>query len=44
MIWSLPVFPYHPDPLGTGVVLRSDAECSCCEQVRGTHLAHSDAT
>ena len=32
---SLPVFKYHPDPVATGSVERSDAECKCCGQRRG---------
>nr|WP_223242291.1 CbrC family protein [Streptomyces sp. CBMA123] len=31
----LPVFPYHPDPVATGAIVRSDAECSCCGRARG---------
>ncbi|WP_409994824.1 CbrC family protein [Burkholderia stabilis] len=26
---SLPAFRYHPDPLATGSVIRSDARCVC---------------
>ena len=32
---SLPVFKYHPDPIATGCVKPSDAECKCCGQQRG---------
>jgi uncharacterized protein len=32
---TLPVFKYHPDPLATGNVVASDAECGCCGQSRG---------
>lgn len=32
---SLPAFRYHPDPLATGSVIRSDARCVCCGDVRG---------
>jgi uncharacterized protein CbrC (UPF0167 family) len=32
---SLPVFKYHPDPLGTGSVIKSEATCECCGQSRG---------
>ena len=32
---QLPVFDYHPDPIGTGSVEPSDAECVCCSQARG---------
>jgi uncharacterized protein CbrC (UPF0167 family) len=31
----LPDFPYHPDPLATGFVKPSDAECACCGESRG---------
>jgi uncharacterized protein len=31
----LPSFRYHPDPLGTGVVVESDAGCLACGQARG---------
>lgn len=31
----LPAFPYHPDPLATGSVVRSDAPCVCCDRRRG---------
>ena len=27
---ELPAFKYHPDPVATGSVLRSEAECCCC--------------
>jgi len=32
---ALPEFPYHPDPLGTGAVVRSDAGCLACGTARG---------
>lgn len=32
---SLPTFKYHPDPVGTGAVVRSEAECVCCGRARG---------
>jgi hypothetical protein len=32
---SLPSFPYHPDPLATGSVTRSETECICCCCRRG---------
>ena len=32
---NLPVFPYHPDPVATGVVVASDTTCLCCERARG---------
>ena len=32
---SLPSFKYHPDPLATGSVTASDAECVCCGRARG---------
>lgn len=31
----LPVFRYHPDPLGTGSVVESGATCGCCGRARG---------
>lgn len=32
---ALPVFKYHPDPLKTGSVERSQTACTCCGMVRG---------
>jgi len=32
---ALPSFKYHPDPLATGSVVRSDAACVCCGEARG---------
>lgn len=32
---DLPTFRYHPDPLATGSIQPSDAECICCGQARG---------
>src|SRR5690242_10257801 len=32
---DLPQFKYHPDPLATGSVVASDAECACCGKSRG---------
>ena len=32
---SLPKFRYHPNPLATGSIEESDAECLCCEKARG---------
>jgi len=32
---KLPVFTYHPDPVATGVVTPSSAECVCCGRSRG---------
>jgi uncharacterized protein CbrC (UPF0167 family) len=32
---DLPTFRYHPDPLGTGAIQLSDAECRCCGRTRG---------
>jgi len=32
---KLPIFKYHPDPLATGAVKRSDVVCECCGQARG---------
>lgn len=31
---SLPVFKYHPDPLGTGSIEAREVECLCCGEVR----------
>jgi len=32
---KLPAFKYHPDPISTGSVIRSDAKCRCCGERRG---------
>jgi uncharacterized protein CbrC (UPF0167 family) len=32
---ELPNFKYHPDPIATGSLKPSDAECLCCGQKRG---------
>ncbi|WP_343300093.1 CbrC family protein [Burkholderia sp. MS455] len=32
---SLPAFRYHPDPLATGSVIRSDARGVCCGDACG---------
>ena len=32
---SLPAFRYHPDPVGTGSVVGSDAICAVCDERRG---------
>jgi uncharacterized protein CbrC (UPF0167 family) len=32
---DLPEFSYHPDPVATGAVVASDAECMVCGQRRG---------
>ena len=31
----LPKFQYHPDPIATGMVQASQAQCACCDRVRG---------
>ncbi|WP_084910671.1 CbrC family protein [Burkholderia ubonensis] len=36
---TLPTFRYHPDPLGTGSVVESDARCVCCGVARGYRYA-----
>ncbi len=36
---DLPYFIYHPDPLGTGSVVATDAQCECCGQARGYRYA-----
>ena len=35
MTEALPDFPYHPDPVATESVARSDATCVCCGRRRG---------
>jgi uncharacterized protein CbrC (UPF0167 family) len=32
---ELPVFKYHPDPIKTGMVVKTDKACECCGQVAG---------
>ncbi len=32
---SLPIFKYHPDPVMTGSIKPSEAECVCCGRKRG---------
>jgi uncharacterized protein len=32
---SLPTFKYHPDPIATGSIKKSDTECACCARQRG---------
>ena len=32
---SIPTFKYHPDPVATGSIQASEAECLCCGQRRG---------
>ncbi len=32
---QLPSFRYHPDPLATGSIERSDNACECCGETRG---------
>ncbi len=32
---DLPTFKYHPDPVATGSVVKSDTECACCGRARG---------
>jgi uncharacterized protein CbrC (UPF0167 family) len=32
---ALPKFKYHPDPVATGSLKRSEAQCICCGQARG---------
>jgi len=31
----LPAFPYHPNPIGTGSVVESEAPCKACGAARG---------
>src|SRR5688572_10149555 len=33
---ELPTFKYHPDPIATGSIKASDAQCRCCRQKRGS--------
>lgn len=32
---DLPHFPYHPDPIASGSIEKSDKECLCCGKARG---------
>jgi len=32
---QLPVFKYHPDPIATGSIVKSDQECRCCGKKTG---------
>ena len=32
---DLPTFKYHPDPVRSGSVSKSDATCKCCKKARG---------
>lgn len=32
---QLPYFRYHPDPIATGAIKESTANCNCCGQSRG---------
>jgi len=32
---KLPIFKYHPDPLATGSIVKSDVECRCCGRKTG---------
>jgi uncharacterized protein CbrC (UPF0167 family) len=32
---DLPIFRYHPDPIASGSIAASDAECACCNTRRG---------
>jgi uncharacterized protein len=32
---ELPTFKYHPDPISTGSIIESQAQCVCCGQMRG---------
>lgn len=32
---TLPIFKYHPDPLATGNVVKSETKCACCGKARG---------
>jgi uncharacterized protein CbrC (UPF0167 family) len=32
---DLPVFKYHPDPIASGSVVKSDKVCACCNEAKG---------
>ena len=32
---NLPAFRYHPDPVASGSIVASDAQCACCGKRRG---------
>lgn len=32
---ELPSFKYHPDPIKTEMIKKSDTECLCCNKIRG---------
>ena len=32
---KLPIFKYHPDPLATGSIVKSDTKCRCCGKKTG---------
>lgn len=32
---KLPIFKYHPDPIATGNIMKSDIKCECCGRKRG---------
>ena len=36
---DLPVFKYHPDPIGTGAIEKTEDECECCGKPRGYKAA-----
>ena len=36
---QLPDFPFHPDPVGTGSIVKSSEVCACCGLVRGYSYA-----
>ena len=38
---KLPTFKYHPDPISTGSIIKSDAKCRSCGQSRGYIYASS---
>ena len=41
---NLPEFRYHPDPIGTGSVVPSDAVCPSCDRARGFVYSGTPAT
>jgi len=36
---ELPIFKYHPDPISTGAIEKTEDECQCCGKCRGYKAA-----
>ncbi len=36
---KFPEFRYHPNPVMTGAIVKTDEECECCEKYRGYRAA-----